>query len=118
MSEEKDIQHLFVDEAGDPVIYDSKGRSLVGNAGCSRFFILGKLAVEDPARLTQALTNLRESLKADPFFATAESFKPERRRTAVLLHAKDDLPEVRLKVFELLRNLGAAVRFHAVVCDK
>ena len=64
------------------------------------------------------MTDLREQMKADPFFATAESFKPERRRTALLLHAKDDLPEVRVKVFELLRSLGSAVRFHAVVCDK
>ena len=113
-----EIHHIFVDEAGDPTIFDSKGRSLVGTKGCSRYFILGKLTVDDPAGVTKALTDLREHMKADPFFATAESFKPERRRTSLLLHAKDDLPEVRVKVFELLRSLGPAVRFHAVVCDK
>ena len=113
-----EVHHTFVDEAGDPTIFDSKGRSLVGTKGCSRYFILGKLTVDDPTRVAKALTDLREQMKADPFFATAESFKPERRRTALLLHAKDDLPEVRVKVFELLRSLGPTVRFHAVVCDK
>jgi hypothetical protein len=113
-----EVHHIFVDEAGDPVLFDAKGRSLVGTKGCSRYFILGKLTVDDPVSVTKALTDLREHMKADPFFATAESFKPERRRTALLLHAKDDLPEVRVKVFELLRSLGPTVRFHAVVCDK
>jgi Protein of unknown function (DUF3800) len=113
-----EVHHIFVDEAGDPVIFDAKGRPLVGTKGCSRYFILGKLTVDDPAGVSKALTDLRERMKADPFFATAESFKLERRRTALLLHAKDDLPEVRVKVFELLRSLGPALRFHAVVCDK
>jgi len=113
-----EIHHIFVDEAGDPVIFDSKGRSLIGTKGCSQYFILGKLTVDDPGPVAVALTDLREQMKADPFFATAESFKPERRKTALLLHAKDDLPEVRVKVFDLLRSLGPAIRFHAVVCDK
>lgn len=113
-----EVHHIFVDEAGDPTIFDSKGRSLVGTAGCSRFFILGKLTVDDPGRITKALSDLREQMKMDPFFASAESFKPERRRTAALFHAKDDLPEVRVKVFDLLRSFGPAIRFHAVVCDK
>jgi hypothetical protein len=113
-----EIHHIFVDEAGDPTIFDSKGRSLIGTKGCSQYFILGKLTVDDPDPVAKALTDLREQMKADPFFATAESFKPERRKTALLLHAKDDLPEARVKVFDLLRSLGPAIRFHAVVCHK
>src|ERR1035441_3070107 len=113
-----EVHHIFVDEAGDPVIFDAKGRSLVGTKGCSRYFILGKLTVNDPAGVAKTLSDLREQMKADPFFATAESFKPERRKTAILLHAKDDLPDARVKVFDLLRSLGPAIRFHAVVCDK
>lgn len=115
---ESEIQHLFVDEAGDPAIFDGKGRSLIGTNGCSRFFILGKLDVVDPPKVAAALTDLRESLKRDPLFASVESFKPERRKTAVLFHAKDDLPDVRVKVFDLLRSFGKDLRFHAVVCDK
>jgi len=38
-----DTQHLFVDEAGDPTLFDNRRRAIVGIEGCSRFFILGKL---------------------------------------------------------------------------
>ncbi|MGO8678125.1 MAG: DUF3800 domain-containing protein [Limisphaerales bacterium] len=113
-----ETHYIFVDEAGDPTIFGAKGRSLVATKGCSHYFILGKLTVEDPVATAEALTNLRERMKADPFFSTAESFKPERKRTALLFHAKDDLPEVRIKVFDLLRSFGSTLRFHAVVCDK
>jgi len=113
-----ETHYIFVDEAGDPTIFDSKGRSLVGTKGCSNYFILGKLTVDDPTGVAKALTELREQMKADPFFITAESFKPERKKTAILFHAKDDLPEVRIKVFDLLRSFGSGLRFHAVVCDK
>ena len=120
MSEEspKDICHLFVDEAGGPDIFDGKGRVNIGREGCSRFFLLGMLEVDDPEKLATTLTELRAQLLRDPFFNTAESFKPERKKTALLFHAKDDLPEVRVKVFDLLRSYGPALRFRAVVCDK
>lgn len=113
-----DLCHLFVDEAGTPDIFDAKGRNNIGQQGCSRYFFLGMLEVNDPPRLTEALKTLREQLLADPYFNSAESFKPERKKTALLLHAKDDLPEVRVKVFDLLRFLGSELRFRAVVCDK
>ena len=48
----------------------------------------------------------------------SRSIKPERKKTAVLFHAKDDLPDVRVKVFDLLRSYGPSLRFRAVVCDK
>lgn len=115
---EPDVCHLFVDEAGTPDIFDAKGRVNIGKPGCSRFFFLGMLEVDDPEKLADALKALREQLMSDPYFATAESFKPERKKTALLLHAKDDLPDVRVKVFDLLRSMGSALRFRAVVCDK
>lgn len=64
--QESQTQWLFVDEAGDPTLFNRKGESLVGSEGCSRFFILGKLEVEDPLSLSQALTDLRLGMAADP----------------------------------------------------
>lgn len=110
--------HLFVDEAGTPDIFDAKGRINIGNPGCSNFFILGMLEIDEPDKLAEALKSLREQMMADPYFASAQSFRPERKKTALQLHAKDDLPEVRVKVFDLLRSFGDSLRFHAVVCDK
>ena len=108
----------FVDEAGDPTIFHSSGKIIANTSGCSRFFMLGKLEVAEPQALAQGLALLRQELLADPYFAGVESFKPEHRKTALLFHAKDDVPEARYRVFDLLRRQGKGLRFHAVVCDK
>lgn len=76
------------------------------------------LEVDDPPMLAKALADLRQELLADPYFTEVESFRPERKKTALLFHAKDDLPEVRHRVFNLLRSAGKTLRFHTVVCDK
>jgi hypothetical protein len=113
-----DVCHLFVDEAGVPEIFDRKGRVIIGKEGCSLYFMLGMLEVNDPDKLAISLNNLREQMRNDPYFSSAESFNPDRKKTALLFHAKDDLPEVRVKVFDLLRTFGSEIRFRAVICDK
>lgn len=115
-----DLIHSYVDEAGDPTLFGRKRGSgiIVGNEGCSKFFIMGKLEVADPEGLSKKLTSLRQELLADPYFAGVPSFAPERPKTAHGLHANNDLPEVRYQVFKLLRELGDKLRFHAVVADK
>lgn len=120
MSEDsRETLHYFVDEAGDPALFQGRrGKPIMGTAGCSRYFILGKLEVDEPAMLAAKLHALRADMMADPYFAGVESFRPERKRTALAFHAKDDLPEVRRQVFHLLRSEQKTLRFHAVVCDK
>jgi hypothetical protein len=108
--------HYFVDEAGDPTLFNRKGRLIVGDEGCSRYFMLGKLEIEDPQGLSAQLTTLRQDLLADPYFKAVPSMQPQHRKTAVAFHAKDDIPEVRREVYKLLLN--AKVRFYAVVRDK
>jgi len=109
-------RHYFVDEAGDPVLFDSRGRALPGTEGCSRHFILGVLDVADPVALASDLVQLRLQLLQDPYFKDVPSMQPERRKTALAFHAKDDLPEVRREVFRLL--LTHDVQFFAVVRNK
>ena len=106
----------FVDEAGDATLFGGKGRVLVGEPGCSRYFMLGVLDVADPAALGAELAALRQRLLADPYFRDVPSMQPERRKTAVAFHAKDDLPEVRREVFQIL--LRHKLQFNAVVRDK
>ena len=110
------MRHYYVDEAGDPVLFNAKGRVIVGEQGCSRFFILGKLDVFDPDAVATALNGLRRQLLADPYFKDVPSMRQEQRKTARLLHAKDDVPEVRREVFKLLA--GFDLRFYAVIRDK
>lgn len=110
------IRHYFVDEHGDGTLFDRKGRVIVGNEGCSTHFALGVLDVARPDTLTNEMDSLRRSILADPYFHGVESLKPERRKTAIAFHAKDDLPEIRQLVFKLLATQEIA--FHAVIRNK
>ena len=110
------LHFYYVDEAGDPALFNSKGKVIAGAEGCSRFFILGNLDVPDPQKLAIALNELRHKLLADPYFAGVPSMSQSRRKTARMFHAKDDLPEVRRDVFKLLMDFD--LRFYAVVRDK
>lgn len=105
--------HYFVDEAGDGVLFNSRGKVNIGSEGCSRHFIIGALQVAAPDTLAAELNALRTTLLADPYFKGVESMRPERRKTAFAFHAKDDVAEVRREVFKLL--LGHEMKFFAVV---
>ncbi len=110
------IFNFFVDEAGDPTLFDAKGRIVVGEPGCSKYFILGKMRVDDLPNLAGELETLRSELLTDPYFKGVPSMQPERRKTAIIFHAKDDPAEVRREVFKLLTR--HPLRFYAVVRDK
>ena len=110
-------QRFFVDEAGDASIFDRRGRVMLGQSGCSRFFILGFLQLPGPERLQRDLNDLRTRLLTDPYFANIPSMQPAARKTAQVFHATDDIPEVRWQVFQLLRA-QSDLRFLAVVRDK
>ena len=49
-----DILHYFVDEAGDPVLFNRKKKITVGQEGCSCFFMMGMLDVAEPKMLACA----------------------------------------------------------------
>ena len=111
-----ECRYYFVDEAGDAIIFGRKGRVLIGEQGCSRYFILGVLDVPNPLLLQQELDGLRQSLLADPYFKKVPSMQAQERKTALMFHAKDDVPEVRREIFGLLKR--HEFRFLAVVRDK
>ena len=85
-------------------MFDHKGRVIVGEQGCSRYFILGKLEIEQPTVLGAQLEALRQELLAGPYFKGVPSMKPENRKTALAFHAKDDVPEVR-SILEQLEQM-------------
>lgn len=97
------------------MLSNAKGQVLVGQpGGAMGHFIMGLLEADDPVALSLDLEQLRADLKADPYFKNV-SFQPERGKTAVAFHAKDDLPEVRREVSALL--LRHSVKFYAEVRD-
>lgn len=106
----------FVDEAGDGTLFDRKKRVIIGREGCSRYFLLGKIALPTLDILATELADLRQALLADPYFRGVPSMQPGGQKTAQLFHAKDDLPEVRRETFAILRRHPAF--FSAVIRDK
>jgi hypothetical protein len=108
--------HYFVDEAGDPTLFNRKGHLIIGGDGCSNYFILGKMEIDEPAEVERELEAPRVELLVDPYFKDVPSMQPKNRKTAIAFHAKDDLPEIRREVYKLL--LKKNLRFYAVVRDK
>jgi hypothetical protein len=107
------MAHYFVDESGDGVLFGKQGKVLLGQPGVSEQFILGMLHVQQPAQLAAELEGLRLELLRDPYFKKVPSMQPERQKTALMFHAKDDVPEVRREVYKLLARHD--IRFYAVV---
>lgn len=93
--------YFFVDEAGDPTFYDGKGNLIVGQPGCSPILLLGFVETQTPHVLREALLALQQEVVADPYFQGV----PSLRKTGLAFHAKDDLPEIRYRVFKLLATL-------------
>jgi len=110
-------RYYYVDEAGDGTLFSKQGRVIIGQEGCSRYFILGLLDISDPNVLSQKLETLRADLLADPYFKGVPSLQPEAGKTTLSFHAKDDPSEIRREVYTLLRS-QEGLRFFAVVRDK
>jgi hypothetical protein len=106
----------FVDEAGDTTLFGRHGKVLIGTEAVSRFFIVGRLEVDDADALEADINALRAELLADPLLQAVPSMKADAGKTALFFHAKDDVPEVRHAVFKLL--MRHELRFSAVVKEK
>ncbi|MEW5956518.1 MAG: hypothetical protein AB1801_02260 [Chloroflexota bacterium] len=104
------VHCYFVDEAGDLNLFNKRGQVIVGQAGVSRFFMVGVAYLPDPDEAGRQLAALRQELLADPYFKGVPSMQPETQKTALTFHAKDDVSEVRREVFKLLPHLGAKVQ--------
>jgi len=110
-------RHYYIDEAGDGVLFNKRGRIIIGTKGNSRFFMLGLLHIEDPPSLERRLSELRRDILSNPYFAGVPSLQPENRKTALAFHAKDDLPEIHKMIFDFLHDT-MGLRFYALVRDK
>ena len=66
-SQDRVVVRFFVDEAGDPTLFNARGKIIVGTEGCSAYFMLGAAEVEKPDVLATELNTLRARLLADPY---------------------------------------------------
>lgn len=107
--------HYYVDESGDGRLFGAQGRSLLSTDLVNKHFILGMIAVEQPDTLAADLQALRAELLADPYYKDVPSMRADGYKTALLFHAKDDVPEVRREVYRLLQK--HPIKLFAVVRD-
>ncbi len=107
--------HYYVDEAGDGVLFGSRGRNRLTDADANRCFMLGMVNCANPRAVSDQLSSLRTALQTNVLFASIPSMQPEAMKTARAFHAKDDHPEIRSKVFELITAME--FKFYAVIKD-
>ena len=104
-----------VDEAGDGVLFGPKGRDRLKDPDSQKFFMLGMVRCAKDSAVAEELDKLRAHLLAHPLYKGIASMAPSAEKTARIFHAKDDHPEIRSKVFELLSGLD--FKFYAVIKD-
>ena len=102
-----ELKYFFVDESGDSTFFNRKGECIVGTKGCSPILILGFIKTSEPHGIRKALAELRKEISDDPYLQDIPSVAKSR----ALFHAKDDCPEVREKVFKLLKTLDFKAHF-------
>lgn len=115
-------QNFFVDEAGDLTLFGRRGRSLIGTEGVSTCFMVGVAALANPVQVADELDALRKELLNDSYLKDIPSMTLQEKKTAVCFHAKDDCPEVRERVFKLLREhevkVQVGIRRKKVLADE
>ncbi|MDO8471871.1 MAG: hypothetical protein Q7S64_01800 [bacterium] len=90
-----------------PLLLIWKGELIVGQPGCSSILLLGFIRTKAPVAIRCALQELRQEIANDSYFAGVPSIK----RATHYFHAKDDIPEVRERVFRLLHGLDFKAEF-------
>ncbi|HKG59917.1 MAG TPA: hypothetical protein VKB05_09160 [Pyrinomonadaceae bacterium] len=100
--------NFFVDEFGDPVFYDKKGRLIVGSEGCSLLLGLGFVEIVDPRHARKAILALQQDIVNDLYLNKIPSVV---RHTSVALHAAKDVPEVRYLMYQLIKTLDFKAQF-------
>ncbi len=89
---------FFVDEAGDPTIFNNAGEVIIGNNGCSRFFMLGKLEVDDPNLLAHATHSFaQQTTKLIPTLLEPNPFALNGRRLPCFSMLKMTCPKCAFK---------------------
>ena len=103
----KSTNYFFVDESGDATFYNGKKELILGQDGCSPILILGLIKTKTPKLLRAGLEELRQEVINNPYFQGIPSLKA----TAKSFHAKNDIPEIRMLVFNKLKELDFKSEF-------
>ncbi len=97
--------HRFLDECGDTTFF-GKGRvPVLGQNGVSLAFGLGLVKFNIPVDEARAqVQTLAKEIEADEFFRKVLSVQKRVAAGGFYFHAKDDLPEVRERLFRWIKS--------------
>lgn len=114
--ENKKFNHRFIDEAGDTTFYIKGKKSALGTEGVSKCFILGMVKIyEDLDPVRQKIRDLEKEIINNPIFDVPSVVK-KKNNNGYYLHATDDIPEIRIKFFELIKTINCS--FECIVAEK
>ncbi len=102
---EKSKIYCFVDESGDPIFFNKKGKDLLKSEEVSPVFIVGYLETKNHNEITRKLNILREEIRNDDYLKGIPSIE----KTLKHFHVKDDCSEVREKVFKAIKEMEIEV---------
>ena len=97
---EQTKRYYFVDEAGDLTLFNKKGKVIIGQEGCSNYFILGIAQINNPHETRVKINELRNIILSDAYLKGIPSVQT---KTKYFFHAKDDCPEVRRDFYKYNR---------------
>ncbi|MDR1323123.1 MAG: DUF3800 domain-containing protein [Candidatus Margulisbacteria bacterium] len=100
-------KYYFVDESGDPTFFNKYGECLLGKDGCSPLLILGFIHTDNPQKIRETINSLHKEIDANEYLKDI----PSITKTKLNFHAKDDVPEVREKVFTVIKSLDFKAEF-------
>lgn len=109
--------HRFLDEAGDTTFFGKGKIPIVGENGVSNCFILRMLKFKEPLEpIRLKVIDLQNIIVNDVYFNSVPSINKKINTSGYFLHAKDDIPEIRKMVFDLIQNIDCS--FEAMVGRK
>jgi hypothetical protein len=100
-------RYYFVDESGDPTFFGRYRKCLLGKVGCSPILLLGFIRTDNPKAIRQTMNVLHQEIANDKYYKEI----PSITKTNIAFHAKDDIPEVREKVFRAIETLSFKAEF-------
>ena len=117
MTSEK-TKYYFVDEAGDMTFFGKGGISIVGTPGVSNHFLIGMLCInENLTEVRRKIEKLKDEVLDDVYFKNIVNIqKKVVNNNQFFFHATDDIPEVRMMFYKLIKSLDCT--FELVVVAK
>lgn len=102
--------HRFLDEAGDPTFFGKGGGTILGEEGVSLSFSLGMVKFENPLEdLRRQVVELQGRVETDDYVNRVPSIVKRIQAGGFFFHAKDDVPEVRERMYRWIRQTNCSL---------